>query len=39
MVDFRTAIQLNQTRGLGYVGLADCLRFTNELEEAIELYS
>ena len=36
--DFDEAILLNNSRGYGYIGKADCLRFMDRLEEAIELY-
>ena len=37
--DFRIAIQLNPTKGLGYIGQGDCLRMMGEHEEAIVLYT
>lgn len=39
LYDFNMAIELNPTKSLGYIGKADCLRFMNELEEALVLYS
>lgn len=39
MKDFDTSIILNNSRGFGYIGKADCLRFMNKFEEASELYT
>lgn len=38
-VDFIHAINIHPERGIGYLGQADCLRFTNRHEEAIDVYS
>ena len=37
--DFKIAIELNPTKGLGYIGQGDCLRMMGEHEEAIALYT
>lgn len=39
LYDFNMAIELNSSKALGYIGKADCLRFMNELEESLLLYS
>ena len=39
LYNFNAAIEINPSRGLGFIGKADCLRFLNEYEEAIKLYT
>jgi len=37
--DFNTAIKISPGKGLGFIGKADCLRFMNKYDDAIDLYS